>query len=471
MANGIHLLKQALQREQEAYDKAARLNQSLMQEYEAAARRINAKITEFYGLYASDDGGIQYHKVKLAPTPQELQTWRANLQRQAGQAEDIRQQALAAQARGENARSRIGQLQAELQLEIQALYAKAQAESRAALANVYAESYRNNRQDIQQAAGRQTAAPMPPAQMQQELEKPWSGANFEQRLQRQQQEMLFRAGEIINQGCLNGEDRTTMAKKLTDTLGMSYRAAERLVHTEAAHFNQEGAFAAYREEGVEEYEYQAENSAKTCGLCSALNGRRFKVEERQEGENAPPMHPNCRCITVPVTPEMKKGQPAAEEAAEKTVDNAAEKAVDNTAASPEDIDKGLGNPKEINIHGRINSELDEVDLVNKIIYEDKSASKLYMEKPDFPQTEAQWAYKQVYKKGTNRIQALQQTDMTLSSKVTDNIPEASALKDIKDYVFRIDADTPELRAAVQMELDNLKVDFPDYNFSATYGDK
>lgn len=36
-----------------------------------------------------------------------------------------------------------------------------------------------------------------------------------------------------------------------------------------------------------------------------------------------------------------------------------------------------------------------------------------MDNPDFPQTEAQWAYKQIYKKGSNRINALQQADFTL----------------------------------------------------------
>ncbi len=133
--------------------------------------------------------------------------------------------------------------------------------------------------------------------------------------------------------------------------------------------------------------------------------------------------------------------------------------------------EGTGNPKEVNIHGKLNSELDEVDLINKVIYEDKSAGKLYMENPDFPQTEAQWAFKQIYKKGSNRINALQQTDFTLSSSVVDTLPDVGELKGIKDYVFRIDADTTELRAAVQVELDNLKVAYPDYNFSATYGGK
>ena len=129
----------------------------------------------------------------------------------------------------------------------------------------------------------------------------------------------------------------------------------------------------------------------------------------------------------------------------------------------------VDNPKEVNIHGKINSEIDEVDLINKIIYEDKSAAGLYMDNPDFPQTEAQWAYKQIYKKGSNRINALQQSDFTLSG--AGSLPDVKELKGIKDYVFRMDADTPGLRAAVQKELDNLKATFPDYNFSAVYGGK
>ncbi len=47
----------------------------------------------------------------------------------------------------------------------------------------------------------------------------------------------------------------------------------------------------------------------------------------------------------------------------------------------------------MNIHGKTNTEIDEVDLVNQIIYEAKSAGKLYMENADFLQTEQQWAFK------------------------------------------------------------------------------
>lgn len=92
-----------------------------------------------------------------------------------------------------------------------------------------------------------------------------------------------------------------------------------------------------------------------------------------------------------------------------------------------------------------------------------------MENPDFPQTEEQWAYKQIYKKGKNRIEAINQSEYSLSIVGSDSVPEIDSLKSIKSFVFRIDADTPQLRNAVENCLEKLRVNYPDYNFSATYG--
>ncbi len=104
-----------------------------------------------------------------------------------------------------------------------------------------------------------------------------------------------------------------------------------------------------------------------------------------------------------------------------------------------------------------------------IIYEDKDASGLYRSDLDFPQTELQWAEKQILKKGRNRIRALQQEDFTLSSLVSSELPSIEELKQIRTFVFRINADTDALRSAVQSQVDELARLYPDYNFSVKYG--
>ena len=79
-----------------------------------------------------------------------------------------------------------------------------------------------------------------------------------------------------------------------------------------------------------------------------------------------------------------------------------------------------------------------------------------MDNPNVPQTEEQWALKQIFKKGSNRIIALQQTEVKLSSSISQDVPLLEEITNIRNYVFRIDADTPKLRLAVQNELNNLK---------------
>lgn len=37
-----------------------------------------------------------------------------------------------------------------------------------------------------------------------------------------------------------------------------------------------------------------------CPICQGLNGQIFYVKNMKRGKNAPKMHPNCRCSTVPV---------------------------------------------------------------------------------------------------------------------------------------------------------------------------
>ncbi len=131
------------------------------------------------------------------------------------------------------------------------------------------------------------------------------------------------------------------------------------------------------------------------------------------------------------------------------------------------------NCKEANIIGTVNTELDEVDFVIQIIYEDKNASGLYVDNPAVPQTEAEWAEKQIWGKGGNRIEALLQEDYRVVIKENDVSVDysytISELKSIRDYVFRINADTPELREAVEACLEQLRGKYSTFKFSAEYG--
>ena len=45
--------------------------------------------------------------------------------------------------------------------------------------------------------------------------------------------------------------------------------------------------------GFEEYTFIANGGC--CDICQGINGKHFKIAKMMPGENAPPMHPHCRC--------------------------------------------------------------------------------------------------------------------------------------------------------------------------------
>ena len=54
----------------------------------------------------------------------------------------------------------------------------------------------------------------------------------------------------------------------------------------------------YLDAGIEKYGYNAEPNA--CSVCAKLKDKTFLVSEMMPGQNAPSMHPFCRCSTYPV---------------------------------------------------------------------------------------------------------------------------------------------------------------------------
>ncbi|WP_341278990.1 polymorphic toxin-type HINT domain-containing protein [Paenibacillus sp. FSL H8-0537] len=134
--------------------------------------------------------------------------------------------------------------------------------------------------------------------------------------------------------------------------------------------------------------------------------------------------------------------------------------------------EGTGKFNEVEVVGPNNklTELDEIDLNSKTIFEDKNASGLYMSNPTVPQTEQQWAKKQIYNKTVNRIDTIQNASSTRpTTNGSKSVPSVSDIQSINNYVFRINADTPALRKAVQNEIDQLKIKYPSYNFTAQFG--
>lgn len=129
----------------------------------------------------------------------------------------------------------------------------------------------------------------------------WKGSNFSTRLWGNATHTLPKTlSETLFRGIAlgYGPDRLTqMARvKLKD---FAENQIHRLVTTEAAHIVEQATLDSYKEIGLEKYEYLATLESHTCEVCGKLDGQVLEVSKQETGTNYPPIHPYCRCTTVP----------------------------------------------------------------------------------------------------------------------------------------------------------------------------
>ena len=94
-----------------------------------------------------------------------------------------------------------------------------------------------------------------------------------------------------------GENPRVMARELRDRFNVTGYQAERLARTETARMQTAIQRDSLEENGIKQYEYIAEPTA--CRICGAIDGKIFNLKGLVVGENASPMHPNCRCRIAP----------------------------------------------------------------------------------------------------------------------------------------------------------------------------
>lgn len=99
--------------------------------------------------------------------------------------------------------------------------------------------------------------------------------------------------KLLQEGLIQGKHPRALARHLENRFGVSKSNAERLMRTELARVQTEAQKQSFEKNGFTKYQFLAIGSA--CGVCKVIDGKHFDVKDMMPGENAPPMHPNCRC--------------------------------------------------------------------------------------------------------------------------------------------------------------------------------
>ncbi|MCI5569843.1 MAG: minor capsid protein [Lachnospiraceae bacterium] len=121
-------------------------------------------------------------------------------------------------------------------------------------------------------------------------------ADFSTRIWLYQGQLKNELSSLLSNGIVQGIHSRDLARQLERKFGVSKSNAERLMRTEMARVQIAAQEESYKANGYDQYVFLAIGTA--CPDCLAMNGQHFNVADMQAGENAPPMHPNCRCSTA-----------------------------------------------------------------------------------------------------------------------------------------------------------------------------
>lgn len=121
--------------------------------------------------------------------------------------------------------------------------------------------------------------------------------------------------ETLSEGFGRGEGPGRIARRLNDRIDkIGIRRSNLIARTEVINAHSEGTLTRFDEVGVDtvtvKAEIQTAGDNRVCPRCQFIEGEVMTVEEVREGSfsfgNAdfpikPPIHPNCRCVLLPVT--------------------------------------------------------------------------------------------------------------------------------------------------------------------------
>ena len=271
----------------------------LQKAFEQAKKEIQSVINDFYMWYAKEN------KVTYAEAQKQLSRM------ELGELQEFID--LVNESLGEynlkltnmSIKARITRYQAlEKQIDaiLQRLYAlEYEYKGKELLKEVYTDAYYRTWFNIDQYYGfHQEFARVNPRTINELIKYPFNGANFSDRIWKQKDHMLQVLTEDITTMLVQGRNPQTLARDFARRFNTKEYEAYRLLHTEGSFIMEQASQEAYKEDGVERYEWLATLDIKTCKYCQALDGKTFEVGKGVVGVSMPPLHAFDRCTTIPI---------------------------------------------------------------------------------------------------------------------------------------------------------------------------
>ena len=284
--------------------KADDLSAEMVKEYRQTAQDLNDDIQRWYARFAAENK-MGLAEARRVLTGRELAEFRWTVDEYIKYAKkaDL-SEAYIQKLKNASARVHIDRLEAirmQMAQHIEKLAAKGNARLTDVLRDIYPDAQMRTAYEVQKKKGFEPFARIPEADVDRILKKPWvsDGLNFSDRIWRDKERLLSTLQGELTRGLIRGEPYGKIAQRIAGRMGVARSAAARLVETEAAFFSSRGQLDAFRDLGVEQYEFVATLDSRTSETCREMDGKVLPLSEFKPGITAPPLHCHCRSTTCP----------------------------------------------------------------------------------------------------------------------------------------------------------------------------
>ena len=287
------------------HDKGAVSYREIEEQYRKAQKEIESQISVWYQRFAVNNG-ITMQEARRLLTSGELAElkWDVNEYIKYGRQNAIDGKWMK-QLENASAKTHISRLEAlklQVQQQVEVAFGNQLDSIDSTMRAVYSMGYMHTAFEIQKGVGvGHNFAALNQRLIDEVLKRPWAsdGKNFSDRVWSNKQKLINELNTTLSQGVILGKDPSKIISAMSKKLDVSKTAAGRLVMTESAAFASRAQEDYFKELDVEEYEIVATLDSHTSEICQDMDGKVFKMSERQIGVNAPPFHVNCRTTTAP----------------------------------------------------------------------------------------------------------------------------------------------------------------------------
>src|SRR5690625_100922 len=265
----------------------------LMKKHDEAIEEIEEQIEAFYGRYASKEG-ITVEEARKRVAKADIKKYRRKAKKY------VKEKDFSKRANEEmrlyNVTMRINRLQllkANINLELVALTNEEAKDLEEALTELARNEYER------MSAILNYTVQYKAKDIKELVDSSFLTANWSERIWDKQDALRSELDRLISRGIVQGKGSEELARDLRKTFNKGIYNTERLMVTEMTRVETQVHKNILEDAGIEEYEFIAKIDSRTSDECRRLDGKVFKVKDLEYGENAPPVHPNCRSSIAP----------------------------------------------------------------------------------------------------------------------------------------------------------------------------